>query len=100
MPHVPHEISHPVLLSRNRLHGADEVAGINGVEGIAMQEMAENLEERFVADQVPRHGQHQGALGISVAVKHVLWQIIPIESRRSDSICVNLFDLRCMIFTN
>ena len=78
-------VEEPVeVLSGDGFHRTDEIVGVDGVKSITMQEMAEDLEERFVADQVTQHVQDQGAFGIGVAVKHVPGRIVAVGDNRPD----------------
>ena len=69
------------LLPGDRLHRPDEVVGVHRVEGVGVQEVAQDAEELLVADEIPQHVQDQRALrvragqsnmsaGLVVAIRH------------------------------
>ena len=78
-------IEEPVeVLAGDGLDRPDEVGRVDRVEGVAVEEMAERLEERLVADEGAQHMQDAGALGVGVGVEHVLGRIVAVGNDRTD----------------
>ena len=66
------------------LDRADEVGGIDGVEGVAVEEMAERLEERLVAHERTEHVEDAGPFGVGVGIEHVAGLVVTVGDDRPD----------------
>ena len=70
----------PVTVLTERMKSAVST----GVEGVAVEEMAEGLEERLVAQERPEHVEDAGPLGVGVGVEHVAGRVVAVGDDRPD----------------